>query len=96
MSARIVRVDAYNVAVQELRDVETITTEGGKRGGKRTKTGETRSEWVDAGYYGHRLEWAAESALFQSLKVDSPITKETIKQAVAEIVKETKACLGRK
>ena len=88
MSARIVRVDAYNVAVQELRDVESRV--------KGVKTGHTRKEWMDAGYYGHRLEWAAESALFQSLKVDSPITKETIKQAVAEIVEETKACLGRK
>lgn len=87
MSARIIRADAHNVAVQEFREIET------RADGK--KTGETRMEWVDVGYYGHRLEWAAESALFQALKVDSPITKADIRQAVADIVKETRAALGK-
>lgn len=85
--ARIVRCDEHNVAVQIFTETEK-KVKGDD--GKFTKTGETVWEWKDAGYYGHRIDHAAESALFLSLPKDEPITGAMIKAAVAEIVAQTK------
>lgn len=81
-SARIVRVDAHNVAVQQLREVEVTE----KVGTKRVKTGETRTEWVECGYYGHRMDHAAESALFVAMPEGEPITPALLRKAVADIL----------
>lgn len=89
-SARIVRADAHNIAVEILREIEN--TEKGSDG-KRVKTGTTRSEWVEAGYYGGNLQWAAESALYQAMPEGEVITPQMIKDAVAEIVRQTKAVI---
>ena len=89
-TARIVRIDAHNVAVEVLTEIEE--SEKGADG-KRVKTGGTRLEWQERGYYGHRLEWAAESALFEAMPQDKPITKEMIRDAVKEIVAATKDSL---
>jgi hypothetical protein len=80
-SARIVRVDAHNVAVEVYSEITS------------KKTGETRTEWKEAGYYGHRLDYAAQSALYESMPYGEPITPEMISNAVAEIVANTKAAL---
>lgn len=88
--ARIVRVDALNFAVQELTEIETVTTDPD---GKRTKTGDVRQEWKDAGYYGHRLDYAVESALSKGFDIGEPITAESIRAACKAIVDETKAVL---
>ena len=88
--ARIVRVDALNFAVQELTEIETVTTDPD---GKRSKTGDVRQEWKDAGYYGHRLDYAVESALSKGFDIGEPITAESIRAACKAIVDETKAAL---
>lgn len=75
---RIIRADALNFAVEVL---ETIK-------GKDDKP--DREEWVTKGYYGHRLEWAAESALHLAMPMDEPVTPQMVKDAVASIVAETK------
>ncbi len=82
-SARIVRVDTHNVAVEVYVEVEVSK----KVGNKRVKTGATRREWKESGYYGGNLLWAAESALYQSLPFGEVVTPDLIKKAVAEIVK---------
>lgn len=81
-SARIIRVDEHNVAVQVYREIEaTERTDEGKR----VKTGKKLYRWVDAGYYGHRIDHAAESALFLAMQVGEPITAESIRSAVKQI-----------
>lgn len=79
---RIVRVDSLNFAVQVLATI------------KNKETGEERQEWQDKGYYGHRLEWAAESAVHQAIPVDEPVTPAMVREAVKEIVTRTKGFLG--
>lgn len=81
-NARIVRADKYNVAVEVLNEVTN------------PKTKETRLEWQEQGYYGHRLKWAAESALYESMPIGEPITPQMIRDAVERIVEATKAHLG--
>lgn len=84
---RIVKCDTHNFAVQVLVAVdETVKGDDGKR----VKTGAQREEWQDKGYYGHRLDWAAESALHQAVPVGEVVTKSVVDAAVAEIVKQTK------
>jgi len=85
-SARIVRADEHNYGVQIYTRVETAK----KVGNKIVKTGEVRGEWQDKGYYGHRLDWAAESALFLSMPYGEQITSAMLKAAVQEIVKNVK------
>jgi len=82
-STRIVRVDTHNVAVEVYVEVEVSE----KVGDKRVKTGATRREWKESGYYGGNLLWGAESAMFQSLPAGEVVTPDLIKKAVAEIVK---------
>lgn len=84
-TTRIVKHDAHNFAVQVLVEVE-VTEKVGKN---RVKTGETRTEWQDKGYYGHRLEWAAESALHQAMPEGEPVTPAMVKNAVELIVNAT-------
>ena len=85
-SARIVRVDALNIAVEVYKAVE-VTEKG--EDGKRTKTGAVVHRWEESGYYGHRLDHAAESALFQAMPHGEPITPKMIRDAVADIVKNS-------
>ena len=87
---RIVRVDAHNVAVEYLREIEVMEKDGS---GKRVKTGETRQEWVEEAYYDHRLDLAAKTALFSALPVGEPVTPELIRAAIEEIVARTKEAL---
>jgi hypothetical protein len=89
-STRVVRVDAHNVAVQQFVEVE-VSVKGGD--GKRSKTGEMRQEWQERGYFGHRLDHAAESALFLSMPIDESITAKMVKDAIAEITENTKGVL---
>ncbi len=90
---RIVRVDAHNVAVEYLREVEVTERDDS---GKRLKTGEKRQEWAEEAYYGHRLELAAKTALFNAMPVGVPVTPELIREAVEEIVCRTKEALRMK
>lgn len=81
-NARIVRSDKYNVAVEVLNEVTN------------PKTKETRLVWQEQGYYGHRLKWAAESALYEAMPFGEPITPQMIRDAVDRIVEATKAHIG--
>ena len=81
MKARIVKADERNFAVQVLK---TLTN---------PKTKQSREEWVDEGYFGHRLDHAAEFVLLRGFAVDDPITPKDVKAAVAGIVAQTKAAL---
>ncbi len=85
---RIVRSDAHNFAVEQLVTVE------GKTEGK--KDGTTRQEWQEVGYYGHRLDHAAESAIHRGCPVGEVVTPAMVKEAVAGIVAQTKDALGVK
>lgn len=76
-ATRIKRVDAHNVAVERY---SAITN---------TKTKETRYDWQEVGYYGHRIDHAAESALFTAMPEGEKITPQMIRDAVAQIVEET-------
>jgi hypothetical protein len=58
------------------------------------KTKETRLVWQEQGYYGHRLKWAAESALYEAMPFGEPITPQMIRDAVDRIVEATKAHIG--
>ena len=80
-STRIVRADAHNVAVEQYSEIEN------------PKTKEKRREWKEVGYYGHRLEWAAESALYLAMPEGEQITPKMVHDAVAEIVANTKEVL---
>ena len=77
-STRIVRVDEHNVAVQVYREIEATEKNDD---GKRVKTGEKVCRWVEAGYYGHRMDHAAASALFLSMPIGEPITTKLIRDA---------------
>lgn len=88
-SARIVKVDAYNVGVQQLREIDVTK----KVGDKRVKTGEKKLEWVECGYYGHRLDHAAESALFVAMPEGEPITPQMVREAVSEIAALTRGAM---
>lgn len=81
---RIVRCDKHNIAVEELVEVTS------------KKTGEKRTEWQEAGYYGHRVVHAAEQALFAGLPIGECVTPEIVSQAVKTIIDETRAALGVK
>ena len=76
---RIVRVDELNYAVQTL---ETVTP--------RDKTQHPHQEWQYSGYYGHRLDWAALSAIHRGLPVGGTVTADAVDAAVKRIVNETK------
>lgn len=80
-ATRIKRVDTHNVAVERF---SAITN---------NKTKETRHDWQEVGYYGHRIDHAAESALFVTMPEGEPITPQMIREAVAEIVAETRQVL---
>jgi hypothetical protein len=90
-ATRIVRVDAHNVAVEQYTATEVV--EKGEDG-KRVKTGATREEWKEVGYYGHRIDHAAESALFVAMPEGEKITPQMIREAVFKIVAETNAAVG--
>lgn len=87
---RIVRADEHNVAVERYVEVDVFDKDDA---GKRIKTGDKRCEWREVGYYGHRIEWAAESALFQAMPVGSVITAEEVRRAVLDIARATKEAL---
>lgn len=89
---RIVRVDAHNVAVEYLREVEVTEKD---ESGKRLKTGQKRQEWTEEAYYGHRLDMAAKTALFNALPIGEPVTPELVRAAVEEIVARTKEFVGK-
>jgi len=80
-STRIVRADEHNVAVERYDEITN------------PKTKETRREWREVGYYGHRIEHAAESALFNALPYGEQVTPQMIRDAVATIVENTKVVL---
>ena len=80
-SVRIVRADSLNVAVQVFSEIIN------------PKTKEKRLGWQDRGYYGHRLDHAAESALFQAMPEGQPITAADVRSAIAEIVASTHKAL---
>ena len=81
VKARIVKVDWYNFAVQYEKEIE------GRNGVK-------RKEWVDGGYFGHRLDHAAEFAVSHGFDIGEPITPADVRNAVRRIVRETRAALG--
>jgi len=87
---RIKRIDRYNVAVERLVEVE-VSERGAD--GKRSRTGVKRQEWQETGYYGHRIDHAAEEALFEACPIGEVVTPETVKSAVKEIVRQTKDLL---
>lgn len=80
MKARIVKVDSYNFAVQYEKEIE------GRNGVK-------RKEWVDGGYFGHRLDHAAEFAVSHGFDIGEPITPKSVREAVRDIVKNTKEAM---
>lgn len=80
--ARIVKVDSRNFAVQELRTIEPKAKKG-------EVAAPPRTEWVDQGYFGHRLDHAAKFALSASFEDGEQVTPEMITQAVAVIVRES-------
>lgn len=85
--SRIIRCDKHNMAVEELNLVEIVDIDPVTK--KRTKTGNTREEWVEVGYYGHRVELAAEQALFSALPIGEAVTPQMVAQAVKTICEET-------
>jgi hypothetical protein len=85
-STRIVKADAHNYAVERYEEIENTTK---NEEGKRERSGTFRREWKEVGYYGHRLDWAAESAIFEGIKNGSEITKQLLKECVKEIVQNT-------
>lgn len=87
-ATRIVRVDAHNIAVEQYTATEVV--EKGEDG-KRVKTGATREEWKEVGYYGHRIDHAAESALFVAMPEGEPLTPQMVRNAIAQIVAQTMA-----
>ncbi len=74
---RIIKADAHNYAVQQV-----VTR-------AKDKPNE-RLEWENTGYFGAKLDWAAESALFKSFPSDTVISRETINDAVQRIVEGCK------
>lgn len=80
MKARIVKVDEYNFAAQYEKTIEG-------------RDGKKRKEWTDAGYFGHRLDHAAEFALSKAFDIGEPITPKSIREAVKDIVKNTKEAM---
>lgn len=80
--ARIVRCDERNFSVQVFKTIVN------------PKTKEEREEWVDEGYYGHRLDHAAAAALLRGFDVGEAVTEESVKKAYAAIVRETKEALA--
>lgn len=89
---RIVRCDKHNIAVEELVQVEVIERDPVTK--KRTKTGETKMVWQESGYYGHRVEYAAQQALFAGLPIGECVTPEIVAEAIKTIVEETKKAIG--
>lgn len=85
-SCRIVKADNHNYAVEKYSEIEIVEKNAD---GKREKTGKHRREWVEVGYFGHRLDWAAESAIFQSMPVGE-ITPQLLRSCVKEIVENTR------
>ena len=81
MKARIVKVDEYNFAAQYEKTIEG-------------RDGKKRKEWTDAGYFGHRLDHAAEFALSKAFDIGEPITPADVRNAVRRIVRETRTALG--
>lgn len=77
-ATRIRRIDSHNVAVERYSAIVN------------NKTKEVRHDWQEVGYYGHRIEHAAESALFVAMPEGEPITPKMIRDAVAEIVSHFK------
>jgi hypothetical protein len=86
-AARIVRADAHNFAVERYVKIVPKTKEG-------EPEKPARFEWQEAGYYGHRLDFAANSALFQSMPIGEAVTPKMVADATAEIVRLTKDALG--
>ena len=84
--ARIIKADSRNFAVQELRTIEPKAKKG-------EQAPLPRTEWVDQGYYGHRLDHAARFAISASFEDGETITPELVEKAVETIVGETKKVL---
>lgn len=81
-TARIVKSDGHNVCVQ----VYTQT--------RNPKTKELNPpQWVDNGYFGHRIDHAAGWALFESMREKDAITRAVVEDAIKRIVDATKAAL---
>lgn len=77
-ATRIVKSDSHNFAVERYSAITNRQTK------------ETRHDWQEVGYYGHRLDYAAESALFVAMPQGEPVTPQMVRDAVARIVAETK------
>lgn len=90
---RIRRVDLHNVAVEFEREFEIFDRPPGTKG-KGKPTGKYRRQWVEEAYYGHRLEQAAKTALFEAVPIGATVTPELIRAAVEEIVERTKEAVG--
>ena len=78
IKTRIVRADGLNLAVEELR---TITNK---------KTGESREEWVEVGYYGPgNVQFAIRTAMVRGVPVGDCVTLEAIQEAVKQVIENT-------
>lgn len=66
---RIAKTDTRNYSVQQYRKIVS----------NKDKT--ERLEWADVGYYGDKLEWAARSALMQSVPESQSLIGEFHKAA---------------
>lgn len=86
-ATRIIRSDAHNVAVERYVKITPKAKDG-------EPTPEPRYEWQEVGYYGHRLDFAANSALFQAMPIGEPITADMIRKAVDDIVARTQEAVS--
>lgn len=78
---RIVKVDDLNYCVQRCKEID-----GKDKTGVSTK----RLDWVDAGYYGDKIEWAARAALMAKVPEGKALLGE-FKKAVQDIIVQVKA-----
>jgi hypothetical protein len=76
-SCKVVKVDDLNYAVQRYENIVN------------SKTKESRKDWKDVGYFGHRLDWAVESAIFKSMPLGD-VTVDELRSCTAEIIKNMK------
>lgn len=85
---RIVKVDSRNFAVQAFETIQPRTK-------KDEQPGLPRTEWVDQGYFGHRLDQAARFAISDSFETGELVTPDAVAKAVQTIVSETQKLMGR-
>lgn len=81
---RIIKTDSMNYAVQKFKKIES--PERKKKDGTVTPAS-SREDWVDEGYFGNHLDWAAQSSLMGAVPYGKDLLGE-FKAAADRIIAE--------